>query len=259
MATECSPQHGSEILRMWMIVTVETELDWPAKETSVKFMGDELWLRPSEDGSAADVRLQYEHPQAEREAYETICRFLSALSWWQHRPARAILRIACTAPMRGRSEGHGPLLCDDYCPPEDLQIPTDSKARIALALYREATSVQSTPYELLGYFKVINICYNKGEEQKAWINRAVAKLPDRDAQERVKELRDLHSVEDIGKYLYHSGRCAVAHAWGDPVVDPDKPDDLFRLSADMPVARALAEYLIEHELGVPWRSSKRTG
>jgi len=56
--------------------------------------------------------------------------------------------------------------------------------------------------------------------------------------------------------LYASGRCAVAHAFNDPVVDPDDPKDVFRLSADMPVAKALAEHLIEHEYRINWESSK---
>ena len=51
--------------------------------------------------------------------------------------------------------------------------------------------------------------------------------------------------------LYESGRCAVAHAFADPLVDPDDLADLRRLSADLDVVRALAEYLIEHELHVP--------
>jgi len=61
---------------------------------------------------------------------------------------------------------------------------------------------------------------------------------------------------DIGEYLYTSGRCAVAHASTTPVVDPDNPEDFLRLSADMPVLRALAEHIIINELGVPRDLSK---
>jgi hypothetical protein len=52
------------------------------------------------------------------------------------------------------------------------------------------------------------------------------------------------------RYLYESGRCAVAHAHNDPVVDPDDYDHLRRVRADLPLVRALAEHAIEHALGV---------
>ncbi len=241
-------------MNMWMIVTVETELEWPADETSVPFMGHTLILRPPDGDSAADVRLQYEHPQSEREALDTICRFLTALSWWHRRPARAGLRIGCTAPMRGGKGGYGPPLRRNYQLPQAIQSPSDPEARIALALYREALSVQNTPYQFLGYFKIINVCYPTTKDQIAWINNTLPQLTDKTAKDRISELTA--SQNDIGDYLYYSGRCAVAHASTSPVVDPDNPDDVFRLSADMGVARALAEYLIENELGIIWELSR---
>ncbi len=155
--------------------------------------------------------------------------------------------------MRGGKGGYGPPLCKDYCLPEDVQVPPDAKARIALALYREATSVRSTPYEFLGYFKIIELCHGGKRGQIDWINRTIPLLSDRRAKERVGELG---ATQDIGDHLYGSGRCAVAHASVRRNVDPDSPDDVFRLSADMPVARALAEHLIEYELGIPWQSSQ---
>jgi hypothetical protein len=79
-------------------------------------------------------------------------------------------------------------------------------------------------------------------------------LTGKEVNERVSQLTV--SEKDVGSYLFVSGRCAVAHAFNDPVVDPDDPNDLFRLGADMPLAKALAEYLIEYEYGVRWESSK---
>jgi hypothetical protein len=242
-------------MKRWMIVTVDTEIEWAAEETTAEFGGYTLILRPPRGDAAADVRLEYDHPQSEHYALETICRFLSALSWWQHRSCRGSLRISSTAPMRGGKGIYGPPLRKDYRIPTAVAQQPDPQARIALALYREAGSVRGTPYEFLGYFKVINTRYCSGPDQVAWINRVIPLLDDKDAKRRVSELTVAES--DIGRYLYASGRCAVAHAFNDPVVDPDDPEDIFRLSADMPVAKALAEYLIEHEYGINWESSKK--
>ena len=237
-----------------MIVTVETELEWSAEETSVAFMDHTLILRPPDGDSAADLRIQYEHPQSQQEVFETICRFLTTLSWWHRRPARGRLRIECHAPMRGGKGGYGPPLRRNYQLPQGVQSPSDPKARIAVALYREAISVNNVPYEFLGYFKIINVCYRTPRNQINWINRTLPLLTDKKAKQRISELRRLES--DIGKYLYESGRCAVAHGSAKRVIDPDNPADIFRLSADMPIARVFAEYLIEKELGVEWEQSR---
>jgi len=128
-------------------------------------------------------------------------------------------------------------------------LPTNltTRGKLCLALYREAQNLNSTPFQFLGYFKIINMLYAGGAKQRAWINSAYAKLNDFRAQERLRELRR-HG--DVGAYLYESGRCAVAHAFNEPIVDPDDPSDTKRLIEDLPVIKALAEFAIEHEFGV---------
>ena len=86
-----------------------------------------------------------------------------------------------------------------------------------------------------------------------WIRDTLPKLTNRDALQRIAVIAAIEG--DVANNLFVSGRCAVAHAFTNPVVDPDTPEHIIRLSADMPVAKALAEYLIEHELGVPWERS----
>jgi len=240
-------------MRMWKIVGVETELEWPMEETQVSFMGHPLFLRPPEGESDADVRLQYDHPEDEKDAFGIICRFLSALSWWRRCPVLAKRQTRCTGPLRVGKWGNGPPLCRDYRAPTGLTAPTDPKERRALALYREAIGIGSTPYEFLGYCKIIESCYSNKREQIEWMNETIAVLSDKRAQARLAELGAEYS--DIGDYLYGSGRCAVAHAAANSTVDPDDPKDTLRLSEDMPVVRSLAEYIIEKELKIPWEFS----
>ena len=90
-----------------------------------------------------------------------------------------------------------------------------------------------------------------GGGQKNWINATIDKLKDHQALTRLKMLKS--EGEDVGQYLYQSGRCAVAHAFDEPLVDPEDSKDLERLTRDLPVIKALAEYLIECELGVKSR------
>jgi len=67
------------------------------------------------------------------------------------------------------------------------------------------------------------------------------------AAPRLEEL-SAEGRTDVPAYLYASGRCAVAHAYAQPLIDADDPGDLLRRRKDLPVIRALAEYAIEHDL-----------
>jgi hypothetical protein len=234
-------------MKKWMIVSVESQAFWPINETSIEFNGRTLILRPPNGDTSADIRTAYLHPGQLQNALETIFRFLSAVSWWDDRPVFAERRSSCsTSELRLGKTPTNPILCDNFSYPEIGVL--DDKSRLALALYREARSVRSIPYEFLGYFKIINIRYDNRTSQEDWINKTTPVLADEDAKNR---LRELAYKPNIGHYMFVSGRCAIAHASHNPVVCPDKPEDLFRLSSDMPVARALAEYIIRNELGIP--------
>jgi hypothetical protein len=51
-------------------------------------------------------------------------------------------------------------------------------------------------------------------------------------------------------HLFESGRCAIAHAKADPIINPDDPRDARRLGAELPIMQALAVSAIETHLGV---------
>lgn len=143
-------------------------------------------------------------------------------------------------------KGKGRVISD--APIEHIPDPDDPKAKLALALYREAMSVNVIPYKFLGFFKVINVLHGKGNEQQGWINKAISSIRDSRCLARIAELSKTET--DLGKYFYTSGRCAVAHAFADPVVNPDDPEDIRRLASDLPVIQALAKQAVEQELGV---------
>src|SRR5436190_1210263 len=84
-------------MKMWMILSLDTQIDWPGKETEVTFDGKTLILRPPTTDAATDIRIQFDHPEGEIGAYETVCRFLSALCWFERRGARIVDRTTCTA------------------------------------------------------------------------------------------------------------------------------------------------------------------
>jgi hypothetical protein len=136
-------------------------------------------------------------------------------------------------------------------------IEQDPRALLALALYREGRSIESTPFEFLSYFKILNIFWKDRFETVSGvrinpiiegIRSELSNVKDSQAVGRINALRSMG--EDPARFLYESGRCAVAHANCDPIVDPDNVAQLHRLSEDMWIIRAIAERLIEERLGV---------
>jgi hypothetical protein len=229
----------------WLVIGLESGVHWPTTETTVTFEGNDIVLRPETDRLAPSIALRYD---GERElALALARRFLSSLAWVEEGPLREIGVTGGTHPF-GIGKGPGAKLINPKFRIDYLPAPEDSKTRLALAVYREARGVNSVPYQFLGFYKIINIVHARGEDQVRWINVAVNHIDDHIALQRLAQIRT--EVADVGRYLYISGRCAVAHAYSEPVVDPDEPADTRRLARDLLLMRRLAEYCIEHDLGV---------
>jgi Methylamine utilization protein MauJ len=246
-------------VKYWLAAGVEAEFEWPAGETSVEYAGNTFVFRPPTDDAVADVQLGYFKDEEGDPPYVRISRFLSILSWWWKRPARIGFCAASSARAMRVADRDllPPCLIDKFTLPEKLPIPATSESKLALALYREAIGVKNASYEFLGYFRILNIGLARPEAQILWINQALLRLKDHRVEERLNALKK-DGVGDIGSYLYGYGRCAVAHAAGNPVVDPDGGDDFVRLQHDLPVARALAEFRIVNEFNVPnWESTRQ--
>jgi len=232
----------------WAVVGVQSLVPWPKADTELSFRGSTLILRPETPDWAASVA--FEHPGSMRteDAFKLIRNFLSSVSWANHAPIREVGALSGSGPfLVGKGPRTGTVVTDrfrqDYIPE-----PPDERSRLALALYREALSLESIPYKYLTFFKIINVLYPTGAQQRAWLTAHLPLVRNSKALERIRELT--LQVTDPAAYMYESGRCAIAHAYNQPLIDPDDMEDNRRLSMDLPVLEELAEYLIETELGV---------
>lgn len=237
-------------MRMFVVIGLETEVDWPTTETSVTFRGREVVLRPETEELAPTIVVPYDDS---RESYDEAAAlgtdFLSSLAW---ESGRYIRETIWTGGSVAINVGKGPLSAPttSVFRADHVPEPDDERAQLALALYREAISVNSVAYQFLDFFKIINMLHSGGSDQKAWINSALSSIEDHRANKRIAELRAVES--DIGAYLYTSGRCAVAHAFSQPVVNPDRPEDRRRLSADLPVVYRFMKQLLGNGVVEVW-------
>jgi hypothetical protein len=225
---------------------VAGQCGWPDREREVTFDGHRLILLPRTRDKSASIHIEMTG-LAELEAMTIINRFCSLVSW-TYKDSLATYDWGFISPSLQAIDKPNPATTVNpgFLPAWAGLTP---RQQLAVALYREACSSDSLPYEFLGYFKILNVLYATGPKQCRWIEAVLPKLTDRLALEQLAVLRK--KVTGIPTYLYESGRCAVAHANTSPVVDPDDLSDLRRLSEALQVMRALAEYCISNELHVP--------
>lgn len=238
----------------WLNLKVDGSAAWPNEETKITFGGCELVLLPAtrKTEQSAHVNLS---KISDEEAFTVVNRFLSILSWCDGVPMEVDDGVIC-----GRTWNPMPISRDmnrsvgscAFGYPFYRDIATDNKVTLALALYREARTINSIPYAFLGYYKILNIWWSDRTDRKSKMNELVEgirdilpKLTDRYVTGRINCLSQ--SENDIPRYLHDSCRCAVAHANVAPTVDPDNWSDIKRLAADLEIIRAVAEHLIEEK------------
>lgn len=239
----------------WINLAVSGTAAWPREEVTVEFGGHTLLLRPATDRYSQSIHVELKRISHEG-AYTLANRFLSALSWCDDQPTEITFGFSGGPKPQSLETNHldrGHSIAFPFY----REIEREPKALLALALYREARTLQirhSIPLAVLSYFKILNIFWKdkfsgpKNGRTNPMIEGIRAALPnvkDSIAKQRIKDLATTNP--DVAVYLYESCRCAVAHANTNPVVDPDNIEDLMRLSQDIDIVKEIASTMMERE------------
>lgn len=240
---------------MWITMGVSTSVPWPQEEQIVVFNDVEIEILPESKDTMPMVRVHLSNYGMDMDqGREFLNKFFSSLSWSKKGFIQEELSLG--TGVKGGRIGKGPQFSVTTSRFDDDYMPTglNEKQSLALAIYREAQAINNTSYKYLGYFKILNIGNQYGRDHKDWINNNLGKIKGINSLATLKKLQSEHS--DIGEYLYASGRCAVAHAFDQStLVNPDKTQDIRRLSTELDLIQELAELFIEHELGIKSRST----
>jgi hypothetical protein len=239
---------------LWMNFAVKAGFSWPNEPVEIPFQGALVVLSPETERLSCTASL-FDPAGFEFDAGATrLSRFLSRLAWSQRGGIEEHFSIGTNDPARPGRLGKGTYATSGWAnvePWQQLYLPSppSAKAELALGLFREGMTVNSEPLAFLSFFKVLNVVYPTGSDQKAWLKRNLPAATDLRAKERLAQLSS--NYVDLADYLYVQGRCAVAHAFDTPVADPDAYEDRRRLRDDLPLIKTLAEHCIDQELHVP--------
>ena len=240
--------------KVLVMVSVHSAVPWPNEILKVSYEGCDLQLVPPKLKKSGEFYDTYPLVAADgvdkREATEkiqTVHRFLNALAWREQSSIREVgLEVTSWATVQA-VQVLGNSTTEEFST-ANLSIPSSREARLALAFYRDGLSVQHTGFQVLSFFKIFNILHAAAKPQIEWMNARLSDVRGGHARARIDELIALG--EDVGSYLYYSGRCAVAHAFAQPLLDPDNIEDERRLRSDLPAIRELSAILMQREWNV---------
>lgn len=241
----------------WIVANVSGALYWPTVTQKAAYRGFDIFITPpTSEGHFPTLAIKMVAGQDDGEARKAIMGFLSALCWINDH-AGAWVEAWAGGSSAGGMCGRGSVTLRTH--PFELDYlpePTDPKARLALALCREAAALNQATYAFISYFRVFETHFQKtSRDIKNWLNANVGSVTEWRAKEVLERLAA--TEPDIGNYLYDACRSAAAHGkiGAQRVVDPDDPEDELRLKRDLPLIRAMAVKLTEEILGIQTTSS----
>jgi len=131
---------------------------WPTTETRVQFGGHTLVLRPATRETSQSIHVDLDHI-SDGQALTLINQFLSVLSWCDDQPMENKYGwsgnpVPVSVPNDSRHVGSSVAF------PFGRELESNPQARLALALFREARTINSVPLSFLSYFKILNIFWD---------------------------------------------------------------------------------------------------
>ena len=244
---EAEPELAS--VGRWACVGIQPTTAWPVRAQSLFFAGHRIWIVPLTQEADPGVAMKLADEMHQDEAESILYRFLSVLSW---RESIGIIAAYGTGGrivrMMGRRSEFRTATRDGFDFTEVI-CPEDEQSRIALALVREARSLNHHGYAFLSYWRVLELVFPAKKDLTAWMIATLPALEGQAVEQAIKGIA-LDDIVQIQTHLYVSSRCAVAHAARRPIVNPDDPRDARRLHGELPIVRELALRAIEERFGI---------
>lgn len=237
----------------WMNFAVRAGFSWPNVQVEIPFENSLVVLSPQTTELACTASIYSSEGFEFDDGATQLAKFLSCLAWSMRGGIEEHFAIGSNNPEKPGLLGNGAYATSVWAsvePWRQLYLPLlpTPKASLAIALFREGMTLNSVSFAFLSFYKVLGSVFVDGSaEQLNWINASLSSIHDMMACQRLVELQAMH--QDVGKYLYGQGRCAVAHAFSS-TADPDDYIDRRRLREDLPLIQSLAEICIERELAV---------
>lgn len=239
----------------WVCLNIRPDVTWPVRPQSLRFADHRVWIIPITLEDYPGVAINHPPEMTQQEAESILYRFLSVLSWRENAGIAVAYRTGGNLPrMMGLNKNVGFAIRGEFDFTEVI-CPKEESPRIALALMREARSLNHYGYAFLSLWRILELAYPDKRVRTDWMEATLRSLNGSGVQEALATVA-AQGITDIGRHLYASGRCAIAHATGQPIINPDDPRDALRLYGELPLVRELAIRAIEERFGIDTPSTE---
>jgi hypothetical protein len=234
----------------WVCLNIEFSCPWPTRPQRAQFGGHTVWIIPLTKEEYPGVAVRRPPEMSQEDADSLLYRFLSVLAWREEVGIAVAHRTGGSMPfMMGRMDKAGFITREPFDLTE-LACPEEVKLRIALALIREARSLNHYGYAFLSFWRVLELAFGKATADRVtWMQAVLPTLNGPGVKEAMASII-AQDAKDICRHLFESGRCAIAHATGEPIVNPDDPQDTLRLYSELPLVREMAIRVVEERFGL---------
>ncbi|MCK5342086.1 MAG: hypothetical protein KAR20_01710, partial [Candidatus Heimdallarchaeota archaeon] len=140
----------------WLNCGVSTQAIWPEQQKEIKYGNNTFILMPLTKEYSASVHIELNNI-SEVEGLTLINRYLSAIGWKCDEPTINHYGWSGSLnpqPVLKHQIPYGYSSSEIF--PNEVHEIIGKKAKLAVALYREARSLESVPYQFLSYFKILN-------------------------------------------------------------------------------------------------------
>jgi len=178
---------------------------------------------------------------------EAVNRLLSSLVWSHRvsiRKGSGVGGARRTLPLTWGPRMSGGIKIDPQYLLSEHKSGASANRNLALALYKEGKNAESVFYRYLSYWKILEVAIPDKGKRWDWINKNVARATFE--KQRVAEIGAVNP--NIAEYLDYSGRCAIAHVFRQPIINPDDREDNMRISKDVRLVEDLARLAIKDGL-----------
>lgn len=204
------------------------------------------WINGTPESNAV-LSIGYKDMNNPGEAEEAVNKLLTFLVWRHRVPIRKMTGVGGprrSLPLTWGPRMSGGLKVDPAYLLTEQKTGASARRNLALALYKEGVNSESVFYKFLSFWKILEVAIPDKTARWAWINANVSRAALH--KERITEI--MVQAPDIAEYLDYSGRCAIAHVFRQPFVNPDDRTDNIRITKDVRVVEDLARAVISDGL-----------
>lgn len=199
----------------WVCLGVSPRTAWPTRPQSVNFAGQLVWIIPTTLEAHAGLAMDVPAGLARVDAEATLYRLLSVISWREEIALMVADGSGGNLPRMMGLNNEKPSQPREPFDFLEMICPEEEGPRLALAFMREGRGINHFGYAFLSFWRVLEVAYPSSPARVAWMTAALPNLDGYGVAEALAEIA-AQGIEDVGRHLFESGRCAIAHANGQP-------------------------------------------